>query len=218
MPRAATSRPGASRPGGRAPATPPRGTSRAERAEVAPPRLFSVRTIVLGCVLVLAFVLVYPTLHTYLRQEADLRALRTQVEQARERNEDLEAELARWDDPAYVTAQARERLAYVLPGETAYRVVDPESVQEPEDEAADETPVVATTAEVPWYTSVWESLVVAGETPEQGKDSEQAGEPEQAEEPASGTQAGTGSSKRDGASTERERSKRATGTTESSGP
>ncbi|WP_447587384.1 septum formation initiator family protein [Cellulomonas persica] len=169
VPRA-TSRPGATRPGGRAPATPPRGTARAERAQVAPPRLFSVRTIVLGCVLVLAFVLVYPTLHTYLRQEADLRALRAQVAAARERNDDLEAELGRWDNPAYVTAQARERLSYVLPGEKAYRVVDPESVQDPDDEVADETPVVATTAEVPWYTSVWESLVVAGETSDEPAD------------------------------------------------
>ena len=137
-----------------------------------PPRLFSIRAIVLGCVLVLAFVLVYPTLHTYLRQEADLRALRAQVEQARERNEDLESELGRWDDPAYVAAQARERLSYVLPGEKAYRVVDPESIQEPVDEVVDGTPVVATTAEVPWYTSVWESLVVAGETPDERGDAD----------------------------------------------
>ncbi|MBT0992873.1 septum formation initiator family protein [Cellulomonas sp. DKR-3] len=130
------------------------------------PRLFSVRTIVLGLVLVLAFILVYPTLHTYLRQEVELRALRGEVADARQRNEDLEAELARWDDPAYVTAQARERLSYVLPGETAYRVIDPETVEEdvaPADEQ--DTPVAATTTAVPWYTSVWDSVEVAGAAP-----------------------------------------------------
>jgi cell division protein FtsB len=130
------------------------------------PRLFSVRTIVLGLVLVLAFVLVYPTLHTYLRQEVELRALRDQVADARQRNEDLEAELARWDDPAYVTAQARERLSYVLPGERAYRVIDPETVQEVEAPAdRQDSPVAATTTAVPWYTSVWDSVEVAGAAP-----------------------------------------------------
>jgi len=146
--------------------TPPRGTARAERAGAQPPRLFSVRAIVLGCVAVLAFVLVYPTLHTYLRQEADLRSLRQQVDAARARNSDLESELERWDDPAYVTAQARERLSYVMPGEKAYRVVDPEVVEKPADEpAADEPPVAQTVVEQPWYTSVWDSLVVAGDEP-----------------------------------------------------
>ena len=33
-------------------------------------------------------------------------------------------ELARWADPAYVRTQARERLGWVVPGETGYRVVD----------------------------------------------------------------------------------------------
>ncbi|UJP41161.1 FtsB family cell division protein [Cellulomonas palmilytica] len=168
VPRA-TSRPGATRPGNRAPSTPPRGTARAERTRVEPPRLFSVRAIVLGCVLVLAFVLVYPTLHTYLRQEADLRELRGQVADARERNEDLEAELERWDDPAFVAAQARERLSYVLPGEKAYRVVDPETVEDPTAEVVvRDAPVAGTPEEQPWYTSVWDSLVVAGETDDDG--------------------------------------------------
>ncbi|WP_169315131.1 FtsB family cell division protein [Cellulomonas gilvus] len=130
------------------------------------PRLFSVRAIVLGVVLVLAFVLVYPTLHTYLRQQVELRGLRQDVAAARERNDDLEAELARWDDPAYITAQARERLAYVFPGETAFRVVDPESVEEPAAPVDEQdTPVATTTAEVPWYSALWDSMAVAGAEP-----------------------------------------------------
>lgn len=150
------------------------------------------RTIVLGCVLILAFVLVYPTLHTYLRQEAELRALRAEVAAARERNDDLQAELGRWDDPAFVTAQARERLSYVLPGEKAYRVVDPEFVQDPADEVTDETPVATTTTEVPWYTSVWDSLVVAGETGAEDPDTAKASS-DKGTGKGSGKGSGTGS-------------------------
>ena len=92
------------------------------------PRLFTVRAMVFSCVLLLAFVLVYPTLHSYLQQRVEVDQLRGQVEAARQRNDDLEADLERWDDPAYVTAQARERLSFVMPGEKAFRVIDPETV------------------------------------------------------------------------------------------
>ena len=62
------------------------------------PRLFTVRAMVFSCVLLLAFVLVYPTLHSYLEQRVEVDQLRAQVEAARQRNEDLEADLRRWDD------------------------------------------------------------------------------------------------------------------------
>jgi hypothetical protein len=75
---------------------------------------------------------------------------------------DLSDDLARWDDPAYVVAQARERLGYVFPGETPYRVVDPEVVAtEPNDvSGAIETPV--TTVLAPWYSTLWDSIEQAG--------------------------------------------------------
>ncbi|GEL94939.1 FtsB family cell division protein [Cellulomonas composti] len=118
---------------------------------------------VLGIVAVMAFVLVYPTLHTYLRQQSDVRELRAQVAAARERNEDLLAESARWDDPAYIAAQARERLSYVMPGETPYRVVDPEIIADaPETTDEPATDAEAAAPLVPWYTAVWDSVTVAG--------------------------------------------------------
>src|SRR5206468_7960251 len=36
---------------------------------------------------------------------------------------DLQAQIARWNDPAYVATQARERLGWLVPGETGYTVV-----------------------------------------------------------------------------------------------
>lgn len=41
---------------------------------------------------------------------------------------ELENDIARWDDKAYVTAQARDRLGFVFPGEQAIRVEHPEAV------------------------------------------------------------------------------------------
>jgi cell division protein FtsB len=124
---------------------------------------------VLGVVLLAGFSLLFPTVRAYLGQRAELDALAADVAASEQRAENLRAELDRWDDPAYVAAQARQRLSYVMPGETSYRVIDPEIVQDEapaEDPTGDATgPRVPTGADVaPWYTSVWESVRIAGET------------------------------------------------------
>lgn len=120
---------------------------------------------VFGCVLLLAFVLVYPTLHSYLRQKAEVDQLRAQVSAAEHRNDDLQADLDRWNDPAYVATQARARLSFVLPGEKAFRVVDPQTV--PDTAPVEQGPAAAldTGGTQPWYASVWDSVQVAGTTP-----------------------------------------------------
>lgn len=141
------------------------------------PRLFSIRVAVMAVVLGLAFVLVYPTLSSYLQQQAELKALRSEVAAAQDRNDDLESDLGRWDDPAYVTAQARERLAFVMPGETAFRVIDPETV--PDTGATAD----ATTTEddegltLPWYATVWDSVQAAGAAgTDEGTTADEAGD------------------------------------------
>jgi cell division protein FtsB len=144
---------------------------RAETVQVRIPRLFTVRVMVMGVVMLLAFILVFPTLRSYLQQREELRQLGAQVTAARADNDDLTNKLKRWDDPAYVVAQARERLAFVLPGETAYRVQDPESV--PDTPAATSSAASAaapgaasgdSTTTEPWYQVIWGSVLVAGGT------------------------------------------------------
>jgi cell division protein FtsB len=63
------------------------------------------------------------SLRIYLNQENALANARQQIQQRSERIATLEDELSRWNDPAYVKAQARDRLGWVLPGETGYRVI-----------------------------------------------------------------------------------------------
>jgi len=129
-------------------------------------RVLSVRALVLGMVLLAGFTLLFPTVRAYLAQRAELAALAGQVAAAEQAERDLQRELDRWEDDAYVAAQARERLSYVLPGETAYRVIDPEVVveEEPEDgpEPADGPTLPDGGAVAPWYATVWDSLAAAG--------------------------------------------------------
>lgn len=130
------------------------------------PRILTVRSIVLFVVAMLAFVLLFPTVRAYFAQAAELQSMRQQVEDAKARNEELRYELGRWNDDAFVAAQARERLAYVYPGEVALRVLDPESVVEnvnPETgKGVTEGPVDVGFADAPWYATMWNSFEVAG--------------------------------------------------------
>lgn len=63
------------------------------------------------------------SVRTYLAQQHDLAVATEQIAERSERVAQLEQELQRWRDPAFVQAQARTRLGWVMPGETGYRVI-----------------------------------------------------------------------------------------------
>lgn len=159
----------------------------------------TVRSLVLLLVVGFAFSLVVPTVRSFLAQRAEVMALERDVEAARQRSAELDAELARWDDPAFVQWQARERLAFVMPGEVAYRVVDPETVQTRPDDApeAPEPPspgVLTPAADRPWFESIWESIQEAGQVePADDDASQQAGDPDTSD--ADATEQDTGTAK-----------------------
>ena len=142
--------------------------------------MLSWRAAVLTGVVILAVAVLLPTLRVYFDQQAELSELRAEVEQERAEVAGLEAEVARWDDPAFLQAQARERLAYVFPGETPYRVIDPEFVtthaegSPASDRAAQEDP------DTVWYDVMWASLDQAGNGPALAEvEDEETADPEQ---------------------------------------
>lgn len=59
----------------------------------------------------------------YFRQRQDIILTHQQITASDERINQLENEIASWQDPAYVRTQARERLGWVVPGETGYKVL-----------------------------------------------------------------------------------------------
>jgi len=117
--------------------------------------------VVLGGVLVVLAVLLAPALRSYLGQRGDVAALEQKVARQRAAVKQLERQRAAWDDPAYVTAQARNRLKFVLPGEKAYTVIDPGP--EPTS-AAGQVKAAARTArqDRSWFGNLWGSLEVVG--------------------------------------------------------
>lgn len=123
---------------------------------------FSWFTIATLTVLVLTVVVLAPSLRIFVQQQQQLAQLRTQVEQQRAGVKDLKGERARWDDPSYVEAQARERLNYVYPGEFSYLVIDDGSTVT----TSDGQPISASvqTTQVDWVRMLLSSVFTAGLT------------------------------------------------------
>lgn len=63
------------------------------------------------------------SLRVLITQSTDMAVARQQIEERTTRVTELQQELERWEDPAYVKAQARTRLGWVMPGEIGYRVI-----------------------------------------------------------------------------------------------
>ena len=99
------------------------------------------------CTLVVA--LAYP-IRQYVSQRADIADLQQEREQARQRVEQLRDLKARWQDDAYAEQQIRQRLHYVMPGETGYIVIDPDAAKQARADLG--------AADRPWYSNVWDGV------------------------------------------------------------
>ena len=63
------------------------------------------------------------SLRVWFDQHQQITALQQEIRDREKRVGELNDEIARWDDDAYVKAQARQRLGWVMPGEVGYRVI-----------------------------------------------------------------------------------------------
>ncbi|WP_367322601.1 septum formation initiator family protein [Streptomyces sp. HUAS ZL42] len=99
------------------------------------------------CSLIVA--LAYP-IRQYVSQRAEIADLERQKQQAEERVEQLRDLKARWQDDAYAEQQIRQRLHYVMPGETGYVVIDPDAAKQSRTDLG--------AADRPWYSNVWDGV------------------------------------------------------------
>jgi hypothetical protein len=104
------------------------------------------------------------SLRAYLDQRSHIGSLHAQIEDSRAAIADLEREKKRWDDDAYVIAQARARFAFGFPGEVGYQVLDEEG--RPlghEDSLSAPEPVAPDRPE--WWEKTLDSVGTAGHPP-----------------------------------------------------
>ncbi|WP_411700117.1 FtsB family cell division protein [Conyzicola sp.] len=124
-------------------------------------RLSGFTFVMLGLI-ILAVIVLAPSLRLVIEQQQQLAELTTDVEQQKEAVADLESNVDRWSDPAYIEAQARDRLKYVFPGDFTYSVKGDGSELTTTDGAPISTEIQTT--QVDWVHTVVSSLFTAGLT------------------------------------------------------
>jgi cell division protein FtsB len=83
-------------------------------------------------------------------QQNRLDNARTQLIAVLAENDILSQEVAVLDTPAEIERLAREKLGYVMPGETAYVILDP-----PDSEILVDSVPEAGPQPIPWYRAIW---------------------------------------------------------------
>ena len=128
------------------------------------------RAVVLLTVVLLLIASYTTTLHAWWEQRSDNQQTRALIASTKVSLLDLEDQKKRWEDPAYVKQQAKERFGWVLPGEVGYRVIGTDNVIQGADVPQLDAPAEATSPE--WYDKLWGSVKESGKTPTRPKATE----------------------------------------------
>jgi cell division protein FtsB len=111
---------------------------------------------------ILAVIVLAPSLRLVVEQQRQLSELTAAVQTERDSVSDLKGDVDRWADPAYIEAQARDRLVYVFPGDLTYLVINDGAAAT----TADGAPISASiqTTPVDWMQTMVASIFTAGLT------------------------------------------------------
>jgi cell division protein FtsB len=142
-------------------------SSASVRPEKAGPRRprFTGRAAVLVLVLAVLTVSYASSLRAYLQQRAHIGDLKVAIAEREASINSLEREKRRWQDPAFVKAQARARFGYLMPGETGFLVLDENGKPLESQTSLSDPDAVIKTVPTPWWSDAWASVELAGNPP-----------------------------------------------------
>lgn len=149
---------------------PPRNTRPGQRGGAVRPRSaaaagprprFTNRAAVLLVVFAILVVAYASSMRAYLHQKSYINDLKVQIAKSQSAIAESRKEKRRWNDPAYVEQQARERFGWVLPGETAYQVLDANGNPLTGDDQLTDPNSVARVKKDAWWAKVRESVDAA---------------------------------------------------------
>lgn len=119
-------------------------------------------TVVVLVLIILLVIVLAPSLRILIEQRQTIAALERELADAKESVKNLTEDVARWEDPAYIVTEARDRLYWVFPGEYSYLVIDDTGAQS----GSDGVPISdeIQTTQVDWVQSMLSSIYTAGLT------------------------------------------------------
>jgi cell division protein FtsB len=120
------------------------------------------RAAILAAVVCVLTLTIAGPVRTYFAQRTEMDQLAASQAALRRQITDLEQTKGKLADPAYIAAQARERLGFVMPGDIPFQVQLP-STAEVTQQPGSETAKPANND--PWYTSLWHTIADAPHLP-----------------------------------------------------
>jgi cell division protein DivIC len=120
------------------------------------------RAAVLAAVVCVLTLTIAGPVRTYFAQRTEMEQLTATESALRRQIAELEQQKGQLADPAYIAAQARERLGFVMPGDVPFQVqLPPTAAVSPQPGADAATPA----KNEPWYTSLWHTIADAPHLP-----------------------------------------------------
>lgn len=113
------------------------------------------RAAILAAVVCVLTLTIAGPVRTYFGQRTEMKQLEASEAQLREQIAELELQKDKLADPVFIAAQARERLGFVMPGETPYQVQLPPGAALPGAPSAG--PVEVNSGD-PWYAALWHTI------------------------------------------------------------
>jgi cell division protein FtsB len=122
---------------------------------------------ILGLIVAALLILAAP-LKELVIQRQQIAELQASIDDTQHSVDELNGQVARWSDPAYIQAQARERLYYILPGDVTYLIIG----QPASTGVAEQQPISdkIQTTQTDWVGGLLGSVYTAGltdQTPDQ---------------------------------------------------
>lgn len=122
---------------------------------------FSGFSLIMMVIIVLAVVILAPSLRVLVEQRQEIATLSAAVEAQRTQLDSLRDQRERWNDKTYVITQARERLFYVMPGEVSFLVLN-DLAAPVEEQAAASISTEIQNSQLDWLQSMFASVMTAG--------------------------------------------------------
>ncbi|MGD1109162.1 MAG: septum formation initiator family protein [Mycobacterium sp.] len=113
------------------------------------------RAAVLAAVICVLTLTIAGPVRTYFAQRTEMEQLTATEAALRRQIADLEQKKGKLGDPAYIAAQARERLGFVKPGDIPFQVQLPSAAAAAPQPGGDATKPANNN---PWYTSLWHTI------------------------------------------------------------
>lgn len=112
------------------------------------------RAAILASVVCVLTLTVAGPVRTYVAQRTEMHQLAATEAALRSQIAELEQQKGKLADPAYIAAQARERLGFVKPGDVPYQVQLPPTAAD----AAAPGAQAAAASSGPWYSALWHTI------------------------------------------------------------